>query len=430
MINKNLIEQLRQRGLISQITHEKELSNLLNHTKISFYCGFDPTSDSLHIGHLFLLLCLKRFYLAGHKPIIVIGGATGIIGDPSFKKNERKLNPLYLVNKWSKKIKEQITNLLNISNNKNIIIRNNIDWFQSMNVLTFLRDIGKHFSINHMMQKEAIRQRLQRKNIGISFTEFSYNLLQSYDFAYLHHKDGILLQIGGDDQWGNILSGINLTKRLYGNVVYGLTVPLIVKSDGSKFGKSENNTIWLDPKKTSPYKFYQFWLNITDEEVYHFLRLFTSLDINHILSMQNTEKKLNKNSNSIPSSKYKLADLITKMVHGDIVLTSVKRITNSLFSTNLISDLTMSDFAYLAKDGIPNMSIENGINIDLQQILVESKLATSRSQAKNMIANHAITINFKKQTFEKYKFQESDKLFGCYTLLRRGKKHYFLIQWK
>lgn len=258
MASSNLIKQLQERGLVAQVTDEEALAERLAQGPIALYCGFDPTADSLHLGHLVPLLCLKRFQQAGHKPVALVGGATGLIGDPSFKASERKLNTEDTVQEWVDKIRNQVAPFLDFDCGENAAIAaNNYDWFGSMNVLTFLRDIGKHFSVNQMINKEAVKQRLNRDDVGISFTEFSYNLLQGYDFACLNERYGVALQIGGSDQWGNITSGIDLTRRLHQNQVFGLTVPLITKADGTKFGKTEGGAVWLDPKKTSPYKFYQ-----------------------------------------------------------------------------------------------------------------------------------------------------------------------------
>jgi len=268
MASSNLIKQLQERGLIAQVTDEEALAERLAQGPIALYCGFDPPADSLHLGHLGPLLCLKRFQLNGHKPVALVGGATGLIGDPSFKATERKLNTNETVNEWVEKIRQQVSPFLDFSCGDNsAITANNYDWFGGMNVLTFLRDIGKHFSVNQMINKEAVKQRLNRDDSGISFTEFSYNLLQGYDFASLYDLHNVELQIGGSDQWGNITSGIDLTRRLHQKQVFGLTVPLITKSDGTKFGKTEGGAVWLDPKKTSPYKFYQCWINTADADV-------------------------------------------------------------------------------------------------------------------------------------------------------------------
>lgn len=424
MISNNLIEQLEQRGLIAQVTDKTRLSERLYQGQISLYCGFDPTADSLHLGHLVPLLCLKRFQLVGHKPIILVGGATGLIGDPSFKAGERKLNDIDTVHQWVNKIREQVEPFLDFDcGNHSAAIENNHNWFSHINVLTFLRDIGKHFSVNQMMNKEAVKQRLSRTDSGISFTEFSYNLLQSYDFAYLNKNHKVELQIGGSDQWGNITSGIDLTHRLNRRSVYGLTVPLITKADGSKFGKTEGNTIWLDAKKTSPYQFYQFWLNTADADVYRFLKLFTFIDLNAIDALEEQDKKNDK----APQAQYVLANEITEMVHGKEGLSAAQRITASLFTGNP-HDMREEDFSQLAQDGIPIVRLET--DADLQKALVSAQLAPSRSQARTLIQSSSISVNGKKQLKPEYIFTSEDRLLDRYTLLRRGKKYYCLIIWQ
>ncbi|RLR18498.1 tyrosine--tRNA ligase, partial [Sodalis-like symbiont of Bactericera trigonica] len=322
MASSNLIQQLQERGLIAQVTDERVLAERLAAGPIALYCGFEPTADSLHLGHLVPLLCLKRFQLAGHRPVALVGGATGLIGDPSFKATERKLNTAETVQEWVEKIKRQVSPFLDFDCGDNsAVAANNYDWFGSMNVLTFLRDIGKHFSVNQMINKEAVKQRLNRDDSGISFTEFSYNLLQGYDFACLNKQYGVALQIGGSDQWGNITSGIDLARRLHQNTVYGLTVPLITKADGTKFGKTEGGAVWLDPSKTSPYKFYQFWINTADSDVYRFLKFFTFLDLAAIDALEQEDRA----SDKTPRAQYVLAEEVTRMVHGEQGLAAAKR---------------------------------------------------------------------------------------------------------
>ncbi|CUR53782.1 Tyrosine--tRNA ligase [Serratia symbiotica] len=423
MISDNIIKVLKDRELVTQITNEKGLIKKLSQKPISVYCGFDPTSDSLHLGHLIPLLCLKRFQLAGHKPIILIGGATGLIGDPSFKSIERKLNTNEIVYQWTEKIYKQISLFLDFNNtNNSAVIVNNNDWFGNMKVLNFLRDIGKHFSINQMIRKEIVKQRLKNNTSGISFTEFSYNLLQSFDFCELYNRYKVELQIGGSDQWGNIISGIDLTRRVHKHLVFGLTMPLITKSNGIKFGKTEDNTIWLSPKKTSPYKFYQFWINTADSDVYRFLKFFTFLSLKEIDQL----KKINKNTNNILKVQYILAEIVTNIVHGSIKTSSAKRISKNLFSGTL-NNMIESDFIQLIQDGIPVIRLVWGI--DLRQALVYAKLASSKNQARIMINSNAISINGKKQSNILYVFVNSDRLFHHYTLLKRGNKNYCLIYW-
>jgi len=422
--NHNLIQQLQERELVAQVTDEKGLIDRLAKGSISLYCGFDPTSDSLHLGHLVPLLCLKRFQLAGHKPVALIGGATGLIGDPSFKIGERQLNEKKVVNQWLKKISKQITLFLNFDCYDNCtIIVNNLDWFANMKVLNFLRDIGKHFSVNKMINKEAVKSRLHHDGSSISFTEFSYNLLQGYDFAYLNNTLKVELQIGGSDQWGNITSGIDLTRRLYKKKVYGLTVPLITKADGTKFGKTESGTIWLNAKKTSPYKFYQFWINTADADVYRFLKFFTFMTLKEISALEDEDR----NSNKAPKAQKILAEQVTGLIHRKEGLAAAQRITHSLFSGSLCK-MTEQDFIQLAQDSMPTIKLT--YNTDLQQVLVDAKLAPSRNKARTLINSGAITLNGVKQFNESYYFSQTDRLFGRYSLLRRGKKHYHLLIWK
>ena len=420
----NLIQQLQERGLVAQVTDEEALAERLAQGPIALYCGFDPTADSLHLGHLVPLLCLKRFQQAGHKPVALVGGATGLIGDPSFKATERKLNTQDTVQEWVEKIRRQVAPFLDFDCGENsAIAANNYDWFGGMSVLTFLRDIGKHFSVNQMINKEAVKQRLNRDDVGISFTEFSYNLLQGYDFACLNQQHGVVLQIGGSDQWGNIVSGIDLTRRLHQNQAFGLTVPLITKSDGTKFGKTEGGAVWLDPKKTSPFKFYQFWINTADGDVYRFLKFFTFMSIDAINALEEEDK----NSGGAPRAQYVLAEEVTRLVHGEEGLAAAQRITRSLFNGNL-ADLTEADFEQLAQDGIPMIALDN--DADLQQALVDAELQPSRGQARKAITQSAITINGEKVSDPEYAFSDADRLFGRYTLLRRGKKNYCLVCWK
>ncbi|KAA1186702.1 tyrosine--tRNA ligase [Photorhabdus heterorhabditis] len=424
MSSNNLIKQLQERGLIAQVTDENALAERLAQGPVSLYCGFDPTADSLHLGHLVPLLCLKRFQLAGHKPVALVGGATGLIGDPSFKATERKLNTADTVKEWVEKIRRQVSPFLDFDCGENSAkTANNYDWFGGMDVLTFLRDIGKHFSVNQMINKEAVKQRLNRDDVGISFTEFSYNLLQSYDFVRLNEEHDVELQIGGSDQWGNITSGIDLTRRINQKQVFGMTVPLITKSDGTKFGKTEGGAVWLDPKKTSPYKFYQFWINTADADVYRFLKFFTFMSLEDIDALEEEDK----NSGKAPRAQYVLAEQVTGMVHGEEGLAAAKRITESLFS-GAVADLTEADFAQLAQDGMPVIELEKGA--DLQQALVSAGLVPSRGQARTMISSNAVAVNGEKQSEPEYVFTDSNCLFGRYTLLRRGKKHDCLICWK
>lgn len=420
----NLISDLQARGLIAQMTDGDSLGKKLAEKSITLYCGFDPTADSLHIGSLVPILVLKRFQQAGHKPIALVGGATGMIGDPSFKATERKLNTPDIIDSWVGKIRKQVEPFLDFTGSNAAMMANNHDWFGKMDVLTFLRDIGKHFSVNAMIKKEAVQQRINRDDAGISFTEFTYSLLQGYDFVELNKQFGCELQIGGSDQWGNITAGTDLTRRMNQQQVFGLTMPLVTKSDGTKFGKTESGTIWLDAKKTSPYKFYQFWLTTADADVYKFLRYFTFLSTSEIDAIEAADLA----SAGKPEGQRILAEQVTTLVHGEAAVIAAQRISQSLFSEDQQS-LTMDDFEQLALDGLPHIEISKE-QTGLLDALVAGELASSKSQARGFIESAAVIINGAKVTELTYNFSEADRRYGSYTLLRRGKKNHCLVIWK
>ncbi len=424
MTQSPLIQDLQDRGLIAQITDAAALDKLLTEESVTLYCGFDPTADSLHLGHLVPVLILKRFQQAGHKPIALVGGATGMIGDPSFKATERKLNTPDVIASWVNKIRGQVAPFLNFEGNNAAIMANNYDWFGGMNCLEFLRDIGKHFSVNAMIKKEAVQQRLAREDQGISYTEFSYSLLQGYDFAELYKRHGCMLQIGGSDQWGNIVAGTDLTRRLHQKQVFGLTLPLITKSDGTKFGKTESGAIWLDPKKTSPYAFYQFWLNTADADVYKFLKFFTFLPVDRINEIEATDKA----SGQKPEAQRILAEEATRLVHGEIALMAARRISASLFSGEL-SDLTENDLEQLAQDGMPGVQIERTAS-SLIDTLLAAGLAKSKSEARTFIQSGSVAINGAKAEALDHTISDTERLYGRFTILRRGKKNYGLVSWQ
>ncbi|MEF1202614.1 tyrosine--tRNA ligase [Vibrio owensii] len=412
-----LIEDLQARGLIAQASDLDQVQQLLS-TPQTLYCGFDPTAGSLHIGHLVPLIMLKRFQDAGHQAIALIGGATGMIGDPSFKATERSLNSEETVTGWVQDLSNQIQQLMNNQVSKPMIMVNNADWVKQINVIDFFRDVGKHFSVNTMISRESVKQRLQRPDQGISFTEFSYALLQSYDFAELNRQYGCRLQIGGNDQWGNIVSGIDLTRRQNGEQVFGLTLPLITKSDGTKFGKTEGGAVWLDPSKTSPYAFYQFWLSAEDADVYHFLRYYTFLSCDEIAAIEAQDKE-NKGK---PQAQRILAEQMTRFVHGEEGLASAERITQALFSGN-VQQLSLSELKQLELDGLPSMQ---SVEQDLVELLVESGLANSKRIARELIGNNAISVNGEKVDAENPSL--NFPLFDQYWLLQRGKKHFYLVK--
>ena len=424
MYQSPLLQDLHDRGLIAQLTDAETLDKMLGEEKVTLYCGFDPTADSLHLGHLVPVLILKRFQEAGHTPIALVGGATGMIGDPSFKATERKLNTPDVIATWVDKIRDQVKPFLRFEGSNPAIMANNYDWFSGMNCLEFLRDIGKHFSVNAMIKKESVQQRLTREDQGISYTEFSYSLLQGYDFAELYKRHGCKLQIGGSDQWGNITAGTDLTRRLHQVQAYGMTVPLITKADGTKFGKTESGAVWLDPKKTSPYAFYQFWLNTADADVYKFLKFFTFLSVDRINEIEAADKA----SGQKPQAQRILAEEATRLVHGEVALMAARRITESLFSGQL-SDLTENDLEQLAQDGMPGITLDSS-NAGLIDALAAAGLAKSKSEARSFIQSGSITINGEKVTTLDHQISSDERLYNRFTILRRGKKQYRLVCWQ
>ncbi|OCH20719.1 tyrosine--tRNA ligase [Aliivibrio logei] len=420
-----LLQDLKARGLIAQCTADEELAEHLSTDCRTLYCGFDPTADSLHIGSLVPLLVLKRFQQAGHKPLALVGGATGLIGDPSFKAAERQLNTSDVVGDWVNKIRAQVSAFVDFNESKNgAEVVNNLDWIGEINVIEFMRDIGKHFSVNAMIQKESVKQRIDREGSGISFTEFSYMLLQSYDFAALNKAKECTLQIGGSDQWGNITGGIDLTRRMNRNKVFGLTLPLVTKSDGTKFGKTESGTIWLDPSKTSPYAFFQFWLGTADADVYDFLRFFTFLSVDEIAAIEESDKSVQ----GRPAGQGVLAKEVTRLVHGEEGLASSERITAALFSGDLAS-LTETDLAQLAQDGLPTTELETSEQT-IVEVLTQSELAKSNKMAREFIGNGAVSVNGEKVADAEVILKKEDALFGKYSVIKRGKKLFNLYIWK
>ncbi len=417
----NVLHDLQRRGLIAQMTAQEELEEHLAGGSRVLYSGFDPTADSLHIGHLVPLLALKRFQQAGHKPIALVGGATGLIGDPSFKAAERQLNTPDIVGDWVRRLQNQVSQFLDFDCGANsALVVNNLDWIKSQSVLDFLRDVGKHFSVNAMIQKESVKQRLDREGAGISFTEFSYMLLQSYDFAELYKRYDCTMQIGGSDQWGNITGGIDLTRRLHKGQVYGITLPLVTKADGSKFGKTETGTVWLDPAKTSPYAFYQFWLNTADADVYKFLYYFSFLSPEEVQAVEEADR----GRAGKPEAQSVLARDATLLVHGEAGLQAAERISAALFSGDIRS-MTADDLEQLRLDGLPTTVLAPGV--DLVAALVESGLAKSNRVAREFLGNNAVSVNGEKLSEGGHRLEEKDALYGRYFVIRRGKKQFHLV---
>ena len=428
---EHLLAELNQRGLIAQYSGDQELGSHLDQPR-TLYCGFDPTADSLHIGSLVPLLVLRRFQRAGHKPIILVGGSTGLIGDPSFKAEERKLNSPAVVASWVEKLKRQTSQFVDFdpATTNGALAVNNLDWTAGLDVLDFLRDVGKHFSINSMIQKESVKQRLDREGAGISFTEFSYSLLQGMDFAELNRRHDCTLQVGGSDQWGNIVSGIELSRRQNQSQCFALTVPLVTKADGTKFGKTESGTIWLDADKTSPYSFYQFWLNVADADVYKFLRYFTFLPLEEIVNIEDADGA----AQGRPEAQRVLAGEVTALVHGQKGLDAALRITEALFSGNP-NDLSEQDFEQLGQDGLPSSQITASYIVDtpLTNLLTDCGMAKAGREVKDALARNSVTVNGAAKGVEDNMnaeaiFAEARAIYGRFFLVRLGKKKYHLFE--
>lgn len=418
----DIFRDLQDRGLVYQHTDELALRKRLESGPMTLYCGFDPTADSLHIGSLLPILVLKRFQLAGHKPIALVGGGTGLIGDPSGKVSERTLNPKEIVDRWAQKIKDQLEHFLDFETKENpAIVANNYEWLGSLQVIEFLRDIGKNFPLGTMLAKDSVEARMSK---GISYTEFSYMILQSYDYLKLNEVYGCEMQVGGSDQWGNITVGIDLIRRMSVDQVkeiHGLTMPLVTKSDGVKFGKTESGTVWLDAEKTSPYKFYQFWLNTDDRDVIKFLKYFTFLSIEEINKLADeVEKEPEKRR-----AQRLLATEVTKLVHGQDALDRAEKISGALFGAGLkkLSAVEIED----GFSDVPSATIENP-DIGLIDLLIQGGVVSSKRQAREAIVSGAIYINDIRHTDVETTVSQLERLDGKYLVVRRGKKNYYLIK--
>ena len=414
----NIIDELQWRDAINQQTNEEGLRELVENNSISLYCGVDPTGGSMHIGHLIPFMMMKRFQLAGHKPFILIGGATGTIGDPSGRTSERMLQTLETVQENVEGLSSQMKKLF--GKDANVTIVNNYDWLSSLTLLDFLRSYGKDFNINTMLAKDIVASRLDK---GISFTEFAYQILQSIDFLHLFKNHNVQLQIGGADQWGNITSGLDLIRKKEGNdaKVFGLTIPLMLKADGTKFGKTAGGAIWLDPKRTSPYEFYQFWLNQDDRDVIKYLKFFTFLDKEEIDFL---EEKV-KNEPEKREAQKRLAEEVTKFVHDEAALQAAQKITQALFSGN-VKDLTVKEI----EQGLQNMPSFNTTNKtkNIVDWLVEINCEPSKRQAREDVINGAININGEKVTDINFLVNPNSAFEGKYMIIRKGKRNYFLVK--
>jgi len=423
----DILKDLETRGLVHQVTDREGLQKHLTENQVTLYCGFDPTADSLHIGHLVPIIMLKRFQKAGHRPIALIGGGTGMIGDPSGRSSERSLNEEKVVHHYSEKIKEQIARLLEFDQGENpVVSRNNHDWLADTTIIDFLREPVKHFGINYMLAKESVSTRIEQ---GITFTEFSYMILQSLDYLKLNEEENCTLQLGGSDQWGNITAGMELIRRSRDLEedeidVFGLTVPLITKADGTKFGKTAGGAVWLDPEKTSPYEFYQFWINTDDRDVIKFIRYFTFLSEDIIKDL---EKELKERPEQRLAQK-RLAEEMTKTVHSEEALKQAQRITESLFSGDL-KQLSVDEIKQGFKD-VPTFELERETDLGLVDLLVNANISSSKRQAREDIKNGAIYINGERNQKIDHVIGIDDRIEDTFTIIRRGKKRYYLISYK
>ncbi|MBO1221618.1 MULTISPECIES: tyrosine--tRNA ligase [Staphylococcus] len=420
-MTNTLIEDLKWRGLIYQQTDETGIENLLNKEQVTLYCGADPTADSLHIGHLLPFLTLRRFQEHGHRPLVLIGGGTGMIGDPSGKSEERKLQTEDQVELNVQGISEQMHKIFEFGTDKGAKLVNNKDWLGQISLIDFLRDYGKHVGVNYMLGKDSIQTRLEH---GISFTEFTYTILQAIDFGHLNKTYNCRIQVGGSDQWGNITSGIELMRRMYGETeAFGLTIPLVVKSDGKKFGKTEGGAIWLDADKTSPYEFYQFWINTTDADVIKFLKYFTFLSKEAIDTL---ETSLNE-APHLREAQKALAENVTRFIHGQAALDDAIRISQALFSGDLKS-LSARELKEGFKD-VPQVELDHQTT-NIVEAIVETGIASSKRQAREDVNNGAIYINGERQQDLNFELSNEDKIENEFTIVRRGKKKYFMVSYK
>ena len=416
----NILDELEWRGAVNQVSDEEGLRKLLEDKSVGIYCGVDPTGDSLHIGHLIPFMMLKRFQEAGHRAHIIIGGGTGSIGDPSGKKSERVLQTMEQVHHNEEALTKQMKHLFG---KDNITIVNNREWLSKIDLLGFLRDYGKLFNVNTMLNKEVVASRLE---VGISFTEFTYQILQSIDFHHLWTENDVQLQIGGADQWGNITAGIDLIHKMEGSdaKAYALTIPLMLKADGTKFGKTAGGAVWLDPEKTSPYEFYQFWLNQDDRDVIKYLKYFTFLSQEEIAALEEKVKAQPEKR----EAQRRLAQEVVAFVHGKEAVKEAEHISAALF-TGDVKDLTASEIEQGFKN-MPSVEVTNAKTNLVEWLVDVTKIEPSRRQAREDIKNGAIYINGQRVQDVDYELDPSQSFDGKFVIVRRGKKRYFLARVK
>ena len=415
----NIFEELKARGLVFQTTDEEALVKALTEGQVSYYTGYDPTADSLHLGHLVAILTSRRLQLAGHKPYALVGGATGLIGDPSFKDAERSLQTNDTVDGWVTKIQGQLSRFLDFENGDNKAeMVNNYDWFSDISFIDFLRDVGKYYTVNYMMSKDSVKKRIET---GISYTEFAYQIMQGYDFYELNDKHNVTLQIGGSDQWGNMTAGTELLRRKADKSGHVMTVPLITDSTGKKFGKSEGNAVWLDADKTSPYEMYQFWLNVMDDDAVRFLKIFTFLSLDEIAEI---EKQFDAARHERLAQKILAKEVVT-LVHGEEAYNQALNITEQLFAGN-IKNLSAKELKQ-GLSNVPNYAVQAEDNLNIVELLVTSGIVTSKRQAREDVQNGAIYVNGERVQNLEYSLSDSDKIDGELTVIRRGKKKYSVL---
>ncbi|RIJ66696.1 tyrosine--tRNA ligase [Rummeliibacillus sp. POC4] len=416
-----LIEDLKWRGLLYQQTDAEGMEKLLNEEKVSLYVGVDPTADSMHIGHIVPMLTLRRFQKAGHRPILLVGGATGMIGDPSGRSTERNLLTTEQIDHNVAGIKKQLERIFDFSGDKNgAQLVNNYGWVGKLSAIEFLRDYGKLININYMLNKDTISSRLET---GLSFTEFTYTIIQGIDFNHLYDHYGVRIQVGGSDQWGNITTGLEVIRKTHDEdaKAYGITIPLVTKSDGTKFGKTAGGAIWLDPEKTSPYEFYQFWLNTADADVVKYLKIFTFLtreEIEGLAQKVETEPHLREAQKTLASE-------MTKLIHGEEGLEQALRITAALFSGNLKS-LSVEEMK-VAFSGVPSVDLVKE-DKNIVELLVEAKISSSKRQAREDVTNGAISVNGEKVKDLDYVIDAEDRMEDSFAIIRRGKKKYHMVK--
>ena len=421
----SIIDEFTWRGLLSQTTHD-ELAKILEQGPMTLYAGIDPTADSLHIGSLLPVLGLVRFQQAGHTPIAVLGGATGLIGDPSFKATERQLLTREIVDKNVAGIRKQLERFIDFEGEHAAMLVNNIDWMEKWSYIDFLRDIGKHFSVNSMIARDSVKQRLTDRDQGMSYTEFSYSLLQGYDFLHLYDEYNCQLQIGGSDQWGNIIAGMDLTRRMREDAkTYGLTMPLVTKADGSKFGKSESGNIWLDAERTSPYKFYQFWINQADSDVVKYLKFFTFLNQEEIAAL---EQQVADEPHRRQAQKT-LAEEITRLVHGEEALQNAIAASKAMFGGDLsgLDEATLMDvFSEVPSESVDRAVLSEGKS--LLDLLNERDILQTKSEGRRLIASGGLYLNSQRIEAGNITLSEESLLTENVAVIRKGKKNYYLLK--